>query len=97
MIDSLLPTDVSEIISINAIFSILDNSWYGPGSTRSVYIGFESAPMLIALIYAVGASTMFKSSKIAAIMEAKRRNINIDEVVHYLNNSFVKRELGKLL
>lgn len=97
MIDSLLPTDVSEIISINAIFSILDNSWYGPGSTRSVYIGFESAPMLIALIYAVGASTMFKSSKIAAILEAKRRNINIDEVVHYLNNSFVKKELGKLL
>lgn len=97
LIDVVLPSDVTDIITINAIFSILDNSWYGPGTTRSVYIAFESIPMLIALIYGVGASTMFKSSKIAAILEAKRRQIGIDDVVHYLNNTFIKKELGKLL
>lgn len=97
LIDLLLPSDISELITTNSIFSVLDNSWYGPGATRSVYIGFESVPMLIALLYAIGASTMFKSSKIAAIVEAKKRNINVDDLVHYLNNTFVKKEVGKLL
>ena len=53
--------------------------------------------MLIALLYAIGASNMFKSSKIAAIVEAKKRNINVDDLVHYLNNTFIKKEVGKLL
>ena len=89
IIDLLLPSDISELITTNSIFSVLDNSWYGPGATRSVYIGFESVP--------IGASTMFTSSKIAAIVEAKKRNINVDDLVHYLNNTFVKKEVGKLL
>lgn len=91
------PEDINNIITINSIFSILDNGWYGPGGARTVFIAFECLPVLVSLLYAVGASTMFKSSKIATVIEVNRRKINLDEIVNYLNNVVIKKEFGRLL
>ena len=96
LLNTSVPEDMRAIVNIEAICKVFDNSWYGPGSTRAVYISLESLPTFMAMVYACGASNMYKSSKIAIALDANKRAIDLPAVVSYINNTLVKRDLESL-
>lgn len=93
LLSSATPEDMRAIVNIEAICRVFDNSWYGPGGTRAIYIALESLTTFIALVYACGASNMYKSSKVAVALDANKRAIDLAYVVNYINNNLVKKDL----
>ena len=82
---------------VDAIFSILENGWYGPDGSKSIYIAIESMPVLVALVYSMTATTMFKNSKLAAILDKEKNKIGVNDFLKYMQGTYIKKELGGLL
>lgn len=96
LLSAAIAEDMRGIVNFDTICKMLDNAWYGPGSTKAIYVALESVGTLVAMIYSCGASQMYKSSKIAIALDAKKRQIDMDQIVHYINNVLVKGDLEKL-
>ena len=97
LIEIYLPEDARAVVNVDAIFSILENGWYGPDGSKSIYIAIESMPVLVALVYSMTASTMFKNSKLASILDKEKNKIGTNDFLKYMQGTYIKKELGGLL
>lgn len=91
-----LPEDMSSVVNMDAITNMLNNSWFGPGSTKATYIAIEYLPMLIAMVYSCATSGLYKNTKVGLAIENSKRYIRLDEVENFIFNNIVKKELGEL-
>ena len=93
LVEIYLPEDARAVVNVDAIFSILENGWYGPDGSKSIYIAIESMP----LVYSMTATTMFKNSKLAAILDKEKNKIGVNDFLKYMQGTYIKKELGGLL
>ena len=87
---------MSSVVNMDAITNMLNNSWFGPGSTKATYIAIEYLPMLTAMVYSCATSGLYKNTKIGLAIENSKRYIKLDEVENFIFNNIVKKELGEL-
>lgn len=91
-----IPEDMSSVVNMDAITNMLNNSWFGPGSTKATYIALEYIPMLVAMVYSCATSGLYKNTKIGLAIENSKRYIRLDEVENFIFNNIVKKELGEI-
>lgn len=91
-----IPEDMSSVVNMDAITNMLNNSWFGPGSTKATYIALEYIPMLVAMVYSCATSGLYKNTKIGLAIENSKRYIRLDEIENFIFNNIVKKELGEI-
>ena len=89
--------DVKHNVDINVIYSALTNSWYGPGNTTAVYAALESMPVFTALMYSSISSSMYKRTKIAQVIDANKKKIDVVGFLKYMDTTVIQNEFKGLL
>ena len=54
-------------------------------------------PVLVALVYSMTATTMFKNSKLAAILDKEKNKIGVNDFLKYMQGTDIKKEFDGLL
>lgn len=91
-----LPADMRDVVNLDAIISMLENGWFGPGSNKSIFIAMEYLPMLATLVYSCSSTSLYKNTKIGQALEVEKRRIGLDEVNNFIFNRVIKHEIGEL-
>lgn len=97
LLKTMLPEDLVNIVTIQGLYSTLSNSWFGPGGSKSIYIGLESMVVFIPLVYSCIESSMFKNTIISRIIDSNKRKIDTNNINNYISNVLTKKDLGELL
>lgn len=91
-----LPGDMGEVVNLDVVINMLDNGWFGPGSNKSIFIGFEYLPMLTTLLYSCSSTTLYKNTKIGVALEADKRRVDLPAIESFIFNRVIKHEIGEL-
>lgn len=79
-------------MSTTSIISVLANSWYGYNAKENIVMATDHIPTLIAIIYTGYNNKAFKNSRLANILNNRKRNIGMEEFIKKVD-LFVKENL----
>lgn len=96
LLSGALPEDMKTIVNTEAVCSMLDNGWFGPGSSKGLFIALEYLPMLTTMIYSCVSSSLYKNTKVGQALEGNKRNIGFEDIKQFIFNNVIKKEVGEL-